>query len=110
MMKGFKLVVSALVGASAAVVVSTSPIMAREPHHPAAARAATASSDSADAVNVLTRFHAALAIGDSLTALSLLAADVTILESGALETLADYRSHHLAADIDFAKAVPSKRT
>ena len=35
---------------------------------------------------------------------------MTILESGGIETLAEYRSHHLAADIEFAKAVPSKRT
>jgi ketosteroid isomerase-like protein len=70
-------------------------------HHP---------SDSADAVAVLHRFHAALEKGDSSAALALLAPDVTILESGGIETLADYRSHHLTADIAYAKAVPSKRT
>ena len=70
-------------------------------HHP---------SDSADAVATLHRFHAALEKGDSASALALLASDVTILESGGVETLAEYRSHHLAADIEFAKAVPSKRT
>jgi ketosteroid isomerase-like protein len=72
-----------------------------ENHHP---------SDSSDAVAVLHRFHDALEKGDSATALSLLTSDVTILESGGIETLAEYRSHHLAADIAFAKAVPSKRT
>ena len=66
--------------------------------------------DSAAAVSVLHRFHAALEKGDSATALSLLAPDVTILESGGIEMLAEYRSHHLAADIEFAKAIPSKRT
>ena len=70
-------------------------------HHP---------SDSADAVAVLHHFHAALEKGDSTTALSFLLPDVTILESGSVETLAEYRSHHLGADIAFAKAVPSKRT
>ena len=70
-------------------------------HHP---------TDSSDAVGVLHRFHAALEKGDSAAALALLTPDVTILESGSIETLAEYRSHHLAADIAFAKAVPSKRT
>jgi ketosteroid isomerase-like protein len=70
-------------------------------HHP---------SDSADAVAALHRFHAALEKGDSAAALALLAPDVMILESGSIETLAEYRSHHLAADIEYAKAVPSKRT
>ena len=75
-----------------------------------ASSAAAQRADSADAVAVLHRFHAALEKGDSATALSLLTTDVTILESGSIETLAEYRSHHLAADIEFAKAVPSKRT
>ena len=70
-------------------------------HHP---------SDSADAVAVVHRFHASLEKGDSTAALALLASDVTILESGGVETLAEYRSHHLSADIEFAKAVPGKRT
>jgi ketosteroid isomerase-like protein len=70
-------------------------------HHP---------SDSADAVAALHRFHDALEKGDSAAALALLTPDVTILESGGIETWADYRSHHLAADIAYAKAVPSKRT
>ena len=70
-------------------------------HHP---------SDSADAVAALQRFHAALEKGDSAAALALLTPDVTILESGAIETLAEYRSHHIAADIEYAKAVPSQRT
>jgi ketosteroid isomerase-like protein len=75
-----------------------------ENHHPVSV------SDSADAVAVLHRFHAALEKGDSTAALALLLPDVTILESGGIETLAQYRSHHLGADIAFAKAVPSKRT
>ena len=76
----------------------------------AASNATAQRSDSADAVAVLHRFHDALEKGDSTTALSLLTTDVTILESGGIETLAEYRSHHLAADLEFAKAVPSKRT
>ena len=67
-------------------------------------------SDSALVVAAVERFHQALAAGDSVAALALLAPDVVVLESGDLETLADYRAHHLPADIAFARAVPSTRT
>ena len=65
--------------------------------------------DSAAVVAVVDRFHRALSNGDTLTALSLLAADATILESGDVETREEYRSHHLPADVEFARAVPSGR-
>ncbi len=32
------------------------------------------------------------------------------MESGSIESRADYESHHLAADIEFAQAVPSTRS
>lgn len=67
-------------------------------------------SDSANVVQVVARFHAALASGDSAAALGLLDRDAIILESGAAETREEYRSHHLAADIEFARAVKSKQS
>lgn len=66
-------------------------------------------SDSAAAVDVAVRFHRALAAGDSMSALRLFAPDAMILESGGVETVAEYRGHHLPADIAFAAAVPSQR-
>ena len=66
-------------------------------------------SDSAAVASVIERFHAALASGDSAAALALLAPDVTVLESGGVETLEEYRSHHLPGDIQFARAVPRSR-
>ena len=63
----------------------------------------------AEVVAVVESFHAALAAGDSTTALSHLAEDVTILESGGVEDREHYRSGHLAADIRFAQAVPRER-
>jgi ketosteroid isomerase-like protein len=69
-----------------------------------------AGTDSAQVVAAVHAFHAALESGDSAKALSLLTSDVVILESGSLETLAEYRAHHLPADINFAKSVPAKRT
>ncbi|NIQ58441.1 MAG: hypothetical protein GWN71_35405, partial [Gammaproteobacteria bacterium] len=47
--------------------------------------------------------------GDSTRALSLLADDVVILESGGMETKEQYRSGHLAGDMRFAQAVPAER-
>ena len=55
-------------------------------------------------------FHAALSAGDSAAALSLLADDVTILESGGVEDKEHYRSGHLAGDMRFAAAVPPVRS
>jgi ketosteroid isomerase-like protein len=67
-------------------------------------------SDSAAIAAVVEQFHAALAAGDSVAALALLAPDVTILEAGGIETLEEYRAHHLPGDIAFARAVPRSRT
>jgi len=67
-------------------------------------------SDSQDVADVVARFHAALAAGDSVAALALLSDDVTILESGGVESRAEYRSHHLPGDMAFARAIPGKRS
>lgn len=72
-------------------------------------RAASAAHDSAAVAETVDRYHRALAEGDSTTALSLLAEHAIILESGGTETRAEYRSHHLASDIAFARAVPRER-
>lgn len=74
---------------------------------PAVAHAQT---DSARAVDAVARFHAALASGDSTGALAMLAPDAIVLEAGSMETRSEYHTHHLGADIEFARAVPSMRT
>lgn len=71
--------------------------------------AAASANDSAAVLAVVERYHDALARGDSTTALSLLARDAVILESGGFETRAEYRSHHLPGDIAFARAVRRER-
>ena len=43
-------------------------------------------------------------------ALALLVPDALIHESGGVETVAEYRAHHLPADIEFARAVKESRT
>lgn len=75
----------------------------------AAGSAQAQESDSAAVAAVIERYHDALATGDSSLALALLADDVVVLESGGVETREEYRSHHLPADIQFARAVPSTR-
>ncbi|MBA3656828.1 MAG: nuclear transport factor 2 family protein [Gemmatimonadaceae bacterium] len=70
---------------------------------------AMADHDSTSIVATIDRFHAALGAADSGAIRSLLADDVIVLESGSLETRAEYLSHHLGGDIEFARAVPSLR-
>ena len=65
--------------------------------------------DSATVVAIVERFHAAVAAGDSSGALALLASDAVVLEAGGIETRDEFRAHHLAADIEFARAVRSER-
>ena len=68
-----------------------------------------AQSSEGEVVAVIEAFHAALAAGDSTAALSHLADDVTILESGGVEDKDHYRSGHLAGDMRFAQAVRRER-
>jgi ketosteroid isomerase-like protein len=74
------------------------------------ARPAGAVTDSSDVAAIVARYHAALASGDSVAALALLADDALVLETGSVETKSEYRSHHLPADIEFARAVPGQRS
>jgi ketosteroid isomerase-like protein len=70
----------------------------------ASSRTRIANADSAAVARVVMGFHDALIAGDSLRAMSLLDSSVVILESGDTEDRAEYRAHHLAADIEFARA------
>ena len=67
------------------------------------------SADSAAALAVVERFHAALRTGDSSGVMAVLAPDVIVLESGDMEDRAAYLAHHLPADIEFAKATTEQR-
>ncbi|CAN5471074.1 hypothetical protein BH18VER1_BH18VER1_10450 [soil metagenome] len=57
----------------------------------------------------VTAFHDALARGDRDAAMSLLARDAQIVETGHRQTREEYEVEHLGTDIDFAKSVPSTR-
>ncbi len=66
-------------------------------------------SDSASVVAVVNLFHQAMERGDSAGLLELLVPSALVLESGAVETVAEYRAHHLPADMAFAGAVHASR-
>lgn len=94
-------------------VLTAKPLMAillaGVPGTAAAQAPAEHAQDSARVVATLQSFHAALAAGDSAAALALLTPDAVVLESGGIETLAEYRSHHLPGDVAFARAIRSER-
>jgi len=76
---------------------------------PVSAFQAPVRTDSADVVATVDRYHAALAAGDSVAVAGLLAPDALILETGGVETRAQYLGGHLRGDIAFAAAVPRER-
>ena len=67
-------------------------------------------SDSVAAVAAVAQFHAALAAADSVRAVSMLADDVMILESGAIQTRSDYLGHHLGADMKGSAGSKAERS
>ena len=75
------------------------------------ATALAAGDDSADPQITATveAFHAALKNGDRAAVMALLAPDAHILEGGHTESRGDYEKGHLAADLEFAQAVPPSR-
>lgn len=80
------------------------PALAQQPRS-----AVPAANDSVQVVRTIEEFHRALAAGDTAVVQRLLAPRATILESGGVETRAEYLSHHLPGDIAFARAVPRER-
>jgi hypothetical protein len=66
--------------------------------------------DSAAVVRVSTRFHQILSTGDTAGISALLDPDLRVVEGGTVETRHEYLAHHLAADIEFTKAVKEERT
>lgn len=66
--------------------------------------------DSTAVLRTAARFHDALKNGDTTAVKNLIASDLRVLEGGEVENRTQYLSHHLAADIEFAKAVNDVRT
>jgi ketosteroid isomerase-like protein len=77
-----------------------------------AARAASADDLAASAApaSAVAAYYAALSAGAAAAAEALLAPDAIVLESGFVESRAEYVAQHLAADIEFARAVAQTRS
>lgn len=65
--------------------------------------------DSAAAMRTIALLHGRMEAGDSAGVLALLTEDLAVLESGGYEDRAEFRRHHLPADIEFARAVRQER-
>ncbi|HEX8839245.1 MAG TPA: nuclear transport factor 2 family protein [Sphingomicrobium sp.] len=96
-----------LVGSVTAVLMGAPPAHANEQASPARhGHAASVPADGASAI--VDAFHAALRRGDVKAAAALLADDALIFESGEVErSKAEYAAHHLPADAEFSRSVPS---
>ena len=73
------------------------------------AACAPAPPDEAGVIAALEAFYGAMKTGDSAAAMRQIAPDAVFVESGKLETRAEYESNHLPADIGFEKQVTGKR-
>jgi len=62
-----------------------------------------------DVTAALETFYAAMKTGDTAGAMQMIAPDAVFVESGKLETRAEYEANHLPADIAFEKQVNGKR-
>lgn len=100
---------TALLWTTALALVIHLPLAAQAAGLTAPARTARVHGDSAEVGATVERFHAALTKGDTTGAMALLAPDAIILESGGVETREQYRSHHLAGDMNYARSVKSDR-
>ncbi len=71
---------------------------------------AAQATDSAAVAEAVDRFHKALATADTATVEALLHARATVLETGGVETRAEYIGGHMRGDMAFAQAVPRERS
>ena len=75
-----------------------------------AATARAQTTDSAQVARIVESYHAGEASGDSAAMLALLSDDAVIVEGGGIETKAEFRSHHIAADIAFLRGMRVERS
>ena len=63
----------------------------------------------AEVASVFESFYGAIKRGDATAAMSVIAPDAVFIESGTLETRAEYEKNHLPLDIDFERQITGKR-
>jgi len=71
---------------------------------------ASAQSRESQVTAVLESFYGAMKAGDTAAAMRVIAPDAVFVESGTLETRAQYEANHLPADIKFESQVTGKRS
>jgi ketosteroid isomerase-like protein len=64
----------------------------------------------AEVATVLESFYSAIKRGDAQAAMNVIAPDAVFIESGRLETRAEYEKNHLPLDIDFERQITGKRS
>ena len=74
-----------------------------------ACTSASAPPREADVVAVVDAFYGAITAGDNGAAMRLIAPDAVFVESGKIETRAEYEMNHLPADIEFESHVKAVR-
>ena len=62
-----------------------------------------------DVKTVVDTFYGAISAGDEAAAMKLIAPDAVFVESGRIETRAEYEANHLPADIEFESKVKAMR-
>jgi len=62
-----------------------------------------------DVKAVVDTFYGAISAGDQAAAMKLIAPDAVFVESGRIETRAEYEANHLPADIEFESKVKAMR-
>jgi ketosteroid isomerase-like protein len=62
-----------------------------------------------EVTSTLESFYSAMKAGDATKAMTFIAPDAVFVESGRLETRAEYEKNHLPNDINFEKQVTGKR-
>ena len=76
---------------------------------PACAPPAPPAPRESDIKAVVDAFYGAITAGDAAAAMRLIAPDAVFVESGKIETRAEYEANHLPADIDFERQVKAQR-
>jgi len=76
---------------------------------PACAPAAPAPPKESDIVAIVDKFYGAVKAGDKKTVMDLIAPDAIFVESGKIETRAEYEMNHLPADIEFESQTKGTR-
>jgi ketosteroid isomerase-like protein len=74
-----------------------------------ACAAAPAPPKESDIVAIVDTFYGAVKAGDTKTVMGLIAPDAMFVESGKIETRAEYEANHLPADIEFEGQVKGVR-